>query len=207
MSELLAQLILARRSDDAENWMSILVFVILAIIWAIGSIVKAKANKAGDQDEQSPAKLVRKPPLHSREAREQMLRRLERPAGSAQDQSKKPRPAGQQPRMKFADLQAAVRKFAVEAEQAFQPQSGKKPPVLKPVLKEPQSPHKTVEHPEPISKIAKGLQDKRAYEPEQIPEPEYLSELLADYADPEELRRAILHYEILGRPLSLRDSP
>jgi len=207
MSELLAQLILARRSDDAENWMSILVFVILAVIWAIGGIVKAKANKAGDQDEQSPAKPVRKPPLHSREAREQMLRRLERPAGSAQSQSKKPRPAGQQPRMKFADLQAAVRKFAVEAEQAFQPQSEKKTPALKPVLTDPQIPPKTVEHPEPISKIVKGLQDKRAYEPEQMPESEYLYELLTDYADPEELRRAILHYEILGKPLSLRDFP
>jgi hypothetical protein len=29
-------------------------------------------------------------------------------------------------------------------------------------------------------------------------------ELLLDYADPEELRRAILHYEILGKPLSMR---
>lgn len=45
----------------------------------------------------------------------------------------------------------------------------------------------------------------QASEPAQMPESEYLSELLKDYADPEELRRAILHYEILGKPLSLRD--
>ena len=207
MSKLLAQLILARRSDDAENWMSILVFVILAIIWAIGSIVKAKANKAGGQDEQSPAKPVRKPPLHSREAREQMLKQLERPAGSAQDQGKQPRPAAKQPRMRFADLQAAVRKFAVEAEQSFQAQSGKKTPVSKPVLTEPQNPPRNVELLEPIGKTIKGLQDKRAYELEEMPESEYLSELLSNYANPEELRRAILHYEILGKPLSLRDYP
>ena len=207
MSELLAQIILAGRSEDANGWMNILIVIVLAVIWAIGGIVKAKANKPGAPGEQPPGKPGPKPPLHSREAREQMLRRLERPAGSAQGQGQQPRPAVKQPRMRFADLQAAVRKFAVEAEQSFQPQSGKKTPELKPVLTEPQSPPRTVEPTEPIGKIVKGLQNKLAYEPEQMPESEYLSELLLDYANPEELRRAILHYEILGKPLSLRDYP
>lgn len=135
-----------------------------------------------------------------------MLRGLQRPAGSAQSQRQRPRPAARQPRMKFTDLQAAVRKFAVEAEQAFQPQSGKPTPELEPPLKEPQIKAERVE-PKPISKTVKELQDERASEPAQMPESEYLSELLTDYADPEELRRAILHYEILGRPLSLRDQP
>ena len=207
MSKLLAQIILAGRSDDAEGWMNILIVVVLAVFWAIGGIVKAKAKKTGGPDEQLPGKPARKPPLHSREAREQMLKQLQRPADFAQGQRQQPRPAAQQPRMKFADLRAAVRKFAVEAEQAFQPQSGQKTPVLKPVLTEPQNPPKTVELTEPTGKNVKGLQDKRAYESEQMPESEYLYELLTDYADPEELRRAILHYEILGKSLSLRDYP
>ena len=207
MTELLAQVILAGRSDDAEGWMNILFVVVLAVFWAIGGIIKAKSNKPGGRDEQSPGKPVRKPPLHSREAREQMLKQLQRPAESAQDQGQQPRPVAKQPRMKFADLQAAVRKFAVEAEQAFQPQSGPKTPVLKPGLTDPQNPPKTVELTEPTGKNVKGLQEKRAYESEQMPESEYLCELLTDYADPEELRRAILHYEILGKPLSLRDYP
>ena len=204
MSELLARIILAGRSDDTENWMSILVFVVLAVLWAIGGIVKAKANKAGGGDEQSPDKPVRKPPLHSRDAREQMLKQLQRPVDSSQGQHQQPRPVAQQPRMRFADLQAAVRKFAVEAEQSFQSQSGKKTPVIKPVLTEPQNPPKAVELTEPIGKTVNRQQDKLVSEPEQI-ESEYLSELLLDYANPEELRRAILHYEILGKPLSLRD--
>jgi hypothetical protein len=208
MSELLAQIILAGRSDDKEGWMNILFVVVLAVFWAIGGIVKAKANKPGASEGRSPGKPVRKPPLHSREAREQMLKQLQRPSDSAQDQRQQPRPVAKQPRMKFADLQAAVRKFAVEAEQAFQPQSGQKTPVLKPGLTEPQNPPRAVELTEqPIGKTVKGLQDKRAYESEQMPESEYLYELLTDYADPEELRRAILHYEILGKPLSLRDFP
>jgi hypothetical protein len=207
MSELLAQIILAGRSDDAEGWMNILFVIVLAVFWAIGGIVKAKANKAGGRDEQSPGKLVRKPPAHSREAREQMLRQLQRPVSSAQGQRQQPRPAAQQPRMKFADLQAAVRKFAVEAEQSFQSQSGKKTPVLKPVLTEPQNPPKTVELTEPIGKTVKRQPDKPVSELEQMPESEYLSELILDFTDPDELRKSILYYEILGRPLSLRDYP
>ena len=206
MSELLAQLILARRNDDAEGWMNILIIIVLAVFWAIGGIIKAKGKKPGGRDEQLPGKAVRKPPLHSREAREQMLSRLQRPAGSAQSQQQQPRPAAQKPRLKFADLQTAVRKFAVQAEQAFQPQSGKPTPELEPPLTEPQIKAETVEL-KPTIKTVKGLQDKRVSEPAQMPESKYLSELLTDYADPEELRRAILHYEILGKPLSLRDFP
>jgi hypothetical protein len=41
--------------------------------------------------------------------------------------------------------------------------------------------------------------------PAEIPRAKYLSEILSDYENPESLRRAILHYEILGKPLSLRD--
>ena len=40
--------------------------------------------------------------------------------------------------------------------------------------------------------------------PVERPELILATESLLDYADPEELRRAILHYEILGKPLSLR---
>lgn len=207
MSELLAQIILAGRSDDAEGWMNILIVVVLAVFWAIGGIIKAKANKTGAPGEQPPGKPARKPPLHSKDAREQMLRRLQRPADSEQGQRQQPRPAAKQPRMKFADLQAAVRKFAVEAEQAFQPQSDKKTPAIKPVLTEPQKPPKAAEPTEPIGKTVNRLQDKLVSQPEQMPESEYLSELLTDYADPEEVRRAILHYEILGKPLSMRDQP
>ena len=41
--------------------------------------------------------------------------------------------------------------------------------------------------------------------PAEIPQAKYLSEILSDYDDPEKLRRAILHYEILGKPISLRE--
>jgi hypothetical protein len=203
MNDLLLQIILARRNDDAESWTNILFVVVLAVFWLVAGIIKAKAKKPGGRDEQLPGKPVRKPPLHSREAREQMLRQLDRPADSAQSQQ--PRPSAQKPRMKFADLQAAVRKFAVEAEQAFQVNTKEPAPELEPVLKEPQIKAEKPELTEPMTRTIKGFQEKRISEPEQMPESEYLSEILTDYSDPEELRRAILHYEILGKPLSLRN--
>jgi hypothetical protein len=58
--------------------------------------------------------------------------------------------------------------------------------------------------PEFTSEAIEKLEDKRVPIPTQVTPSEYLSELLLDYSDPEELRRAILHYEILGKPLSLR---
>jgi hypothetical protein len=41
--------------------------------------------------------------------------------------------------------------------------------------------------------------------PSEVSIPRYLTEILSDYADPEKIRKVILHYEILGKPLSLRE--
>lgn len=216
MNELLLLIILARRNNDVEGWMQILVFVALAVFWAVGGILKAKANKSqfGGKDN-LPRKPSRKPPLHSREAREQMLKKLERPADSVKGQHQQPRPTAQKPRMKFADLQAAVRKFAAEAEKAFEAEI--KEPVQKPKPPSPpvsqiKAQKSTLVEPmttafvEPVATSFKGLQDNQETEPPLIPESSvYLSELLTDYADPDEFRRAILHYEILGKPLSMRN--
>ena len=207
MNTLLVQIILAGRSDDVENWMNILFVIVLAVFWAVGGIIKARANKAGAQSEQSPRKLSRKPPMHSKESREQMLRRLQLAVGSAESQGQKPRPIAQKPRLKFGDLQAAVRKFAIEAEQAFRPETMEPVSESKPVLTEPKFMAVEEGPSEPMLETVIGLQDKQSSEPAQISDSEYLSEILADYADLEELRRAILYYEILGKPLSLRNPP
>jgi hypothetical protein len=204
MYDLLLQIILAQRNDDVERLMNILFIVVLAAFWLIGGIIKAKANKSGTQAKEQPRKPTRKPPVHSTQAREQMLRKLKRPGESAQSKSQQPRPATQKPRMKFADLQAAVRKFAVEAEKSFQADTKKPAPKPKPALSKPQIQSETVEYPEMKGTTIGELYDKQASAPIEVTDTEYLPELLTDYADPEQLRRAILHYEILGKPLSLR---
>ena len=42
MNDLLEQIILAARNNDVEGWMNILFVVVLAVLWAVGGIVKAK---------------------------------------------------------------------------------------------------------------------------------------------------------------------
>jgi len=210
MNDCLLQIILAQRNDDAERLMNILFVVVLAVFWLIGGIIKAKANKSERQEKLSSGKPVRKPPVHSRQAREQMLSRLQHPAGSgpAKDQRRQPRPSTQKPRMKFAELQAAVRKFAVEAEKAFQTDTNKSipKPRPKPASLKPQIQPEKSEFVKSIDITVTELQTSNSFEVKDVFEPEYLSELFTDYSDPDHLRMAILHYEILGRPLSLRDS-
>jgi hypothetical protein len=176
MNHWLAQLILAARNRDDRDggWMQILVFVILAVFYAVGSIVKAKANKtAPKKKERIPRKPVRKPPESTKEL--QMLKQLfglSEEAESSQpapSQAAKPqvRPAGR----KVTRPQPAARRKS-PAEAKMEKVSGRAA--------------KTA--------VATG-----------VPHTGYLSEILSDYDDPGKLRRAILHYEILGKPMSLRD--
>ncbi len=205
MYDLLAQIILAGRSDDAQSWMSILVFVVLAVFWAVGGIIKAKSRSSDTRDDKSmPRRPAHRPPAGiSRPPREQLLKQSRQPSGLAQ--RREYRPATKKPITKFAEIRAAVQKFAAEAEQAFQAQAGKPTPEAKIPVPKPEVKPDILKVPESTRKSLMQLEDKRAAVPAEMPEAEYLSGLLLDYADPEELRRAILHYEILGRPLSLRD--
>ena len=186
MNALLAQLILAR-GNDFEGWMDILVLVIIAAVYGLGTIIKTKRKKSQEQvEEELSRKSARKPATGGRGVLEQFFNELRSLAEPTQDRES--RPIGQPERQKIAHPQPAVRKYAAEAKQAGRVQ-------LTTRLAEPEFTGKTVE----------GLAGKRMDMAAEVPESKYLSEVLLDYADPDELRMAILHYEILGRPLSLRD--
>ena len=196
MNNLLAQIVLARQDP---GWINILVVVVMAIVWIIGGIVKATRTKSGD--EQQPSRVPsRKPPAHSRGAQQQMPGRAQRPVGPAQ----RPEQLSGAPKKRttLADLRATARKFAAEAEQAFQvqmPKPQKPSPQPKPEIR----PVATLSV-EPVATIVKNLDDKQAAAAD-VQRTQYLADLLSDYTDPEKLRRAIIHYEILGPPLSMRD--
>jgi hypothetical protein len=183
MNYWLAQLILAARKSDEDNgWVQILAFVILAIFYALGSIVKARANKTAPKGkEQIPRKPARKSPESTIDL--QMLKQFfglpEEPESSSQ-----PSPEASKPLVR-------VKRPAV-ARQVAMPQQVQ--------LKPEEVPELTVEAAVPL------VTAERAVAGAEIPQAKYLSEILSDYEDPEKLRRAILHYEILGKPLSLRDS-
>jgi len=191
----LAQVVLARRSSD-DGWMNILVVVVMAAIWIVGGIIKATKTKSGDKQQPSRA-TSRKPSAHGRGGQQQM--RTQRPARPAQ---RPEQPSGaQKKRTTLADLREAARKFAAEAEQAFQPQTTKPAPP-EPASKPQIQPETITTQIEPVVAPIKGFADKQASA--EMPPTQHLSDLLSDYANPDKLRRAILHYEILGPPLSLR---
>ena len=196
MSYWLTQLILAAQNGNKENgWVQILFFVILSIFWAVGSIIKAKANKtASKEKEQTPRKPIRKPPELTIDFK--MLKQLfglpEETESSSEPgpeefetQATKPqiaKPQVQPIGRKVTRPQPVVQKIPIETStiKAMEPQ-------VQPKLEK--VPGLTGE-----SEVLAGM-----------PQTKYLSDILSDYDDPEKLRRVILHYEILGKPISLRE--
>ncbi len=170
--------------------MDILILVVVAAVYGLGTILKTKRKKPQEQgEEELGRKPARKPATGGRGVLEQFFNELRNLAEPTQDRES--RPIGQPARQKIAHPQPAVRKYAAEAKQADRVQQE-----IETSLEAP---------PEYTSKTAKGLVSKRRKAMAEVPESKYLSEVLADFTDPEDLRMAILHYEILGRPLSLRD--
>jgi len=201
MINLFAQVVLARRSPDDEGWMNILVVIVMAVIWIIGGIVKAMKTKASEQ--QPSRSSTRKMPPHGRGAQQQMPGQAQPPAGPAPHPIQPSAPP--QKRLTLADLREAARKFAAEAERAFQqPQPPKSSPTPRP-----KPPSQAVPVPGPSTTPASLLTEPPVDRPTDRLRPQpaapQRSGLLADYADPDKLKQAILHYEILGPPLSLRD--
>ena len=203
-------MIFIARSRDPDGWMNILVLVIIAAVYGLGVIIKAKGKKSqGQTEEELGRKPARKPATGGRGVLEQFFNELRSLAEPTQ--GRESRPAGQPAPKKITRPQPVVRKYAAEAKRLLAKHKlSIQAPQVRPDFEELQEIETSLEAPpEFTSKTVKGLVSKRkdmAEVPEaEVPESEYLSEVLLDYADPGELRTAILHYEILGRPLSLRD--
>jgi len=212
MNELLTQIILAaRRRQDGKSWMNILFIVGLAVFWVIGGILKARANKKQKDEEQlthkpGPAPSNRVGVARPRAFQKTPYEQVQRPTART-PYIKELQPQIQPPRRKIARLQHAVQQFAIKIKEAQAI-----PPETIELLEEPELPPPTPqvqpdfqEPPEFTGKAVKELKAMRVGMPAETARLKYLAEILLDYADPDDLRRAILHYEILGRPLSLRD--
>jgi len=194
MNYWLAQLILAAQNRDRDTgWVQILIFVILTVFYAVGSIVKAKANKTALKEEkQVPRKPVRKPPAEAEGARE-LFKQPQRPV--------MPVPRSQaRPQVAKPQVQPSRRKVTRPATARSAPYGAgvTSPQPAGMVMLEPQMAMPQVQP--KLEKVTAGIAMPAEKQPAR-----YLSEILSDYDDPERLRRAILHYEILGKPLSLRD--
>jgi len=170
VNALLAQIIVAaRRGDDKDSgWMQLLIIVVLAAIYGVGGLLKARANKLERKEEEQ---LGRKPAPEPSEDAMAAKRLPARPDEQAQRpsppmQRSQYRPQVRPPGRKIMRPQLSVQKFIAKEEPAVWPETLE--PQLQPELKD-----------------------------------IYIGSLLG-FDDPDSLRKAILHYEILGKPLSLR---
>jgi len=174
MESYLAQLVLAARSDDVEKWSNILLVVVLAVFWAVAGLIKAKKAQQQGEEEQPGRTPEHKPAAALGALRKKLLQQSARLAGPVPGARHRP-----------------------QARQRLLTAVGTKPAAGSRLGTEPEA------VPEPVNKPIEELQDYRP-SPAEKPGPEFSPVFLPAYDDPEQLRRAILHYEILGKPLSLR---
>ena len=205
MNYFLAQIILVAQSRDPGGWMNILILVLVAAVYGIGTILKVKKGKKGqEQAEEEQGRKPQRKPQGGMGLLEQFVREIRHAVDPTQKQESRPtaQPAGR----KTARPQPAptIRKYASEPKRPGLELSIPAPQVRPDFEEFPELQTGIEVLPEYTTKTVEGLLGKRKGMAE-VPESKYLSEVLADFTDPEDLRMAILHYEILGRPLSLRD--
>ncbi|MGD2094462.1 MAG: hypothetical protein PVH77_05585 [Phycisphaerales bacterium] len=199
MNNIFAQIILGARGDGIEGWMDILILVFFAVVYGLGAILKSKKKKEKEEAQKlSPQEPAQKPAKKG--LIEQIVSEIQNAVKEAQQGQK------QKPAVKPAPkTQVAVRKYAAEAKQVTQTKSAQ-PSKSKSTMPVPKRRSSFEKLPE-LGASIQGLpgRGERIGVVSEAAESKYLSDVLSDYANPEELRRAILHYEILGRPLALRD--
>lgn len=182
MEHLLVQMIFAR-NGDTPKWLEFLPIILIAVFYAVGNILKSRADKAEKQKQgQGLKRPIRKPVFRPPEGRgaEPAIKKTPYP-----HQRRPGQPVQRQPR---PQMRPPLRPGSLESIESS---------------KLPQTSPKIEELPEFTSKAVKVLEEKPIVRKE-IPRIEVGLEYLLDVDDPEGLRRAILHYEILGKPLSLR---
>jgi len=182
----------ARNGGDREGgWSNLLVFVVLAVIYGLRMLAaRAKVSKQQQVAQPGQKKPVTKPP-------EGIAARPKALPAHAQ------RPQVQQVRRKVERRKPAVQRPAARTRPIAGLESKEltETPELWPAAS--QLRLKLEKLPDFTGKALKKNK-KRGVDGSDQSQPTWPIEVLLDYTDTDKLKRAILHYEILGKPLSLR---
>jgi hypothetical protein len=204
MNYILATILLARNEDTGNGgWIRIIVLVVLGLMYVLGGLAKMKANKDSEKEKEEfrgmPKRQPRYKPLEPTvQPRQAKPKRTPAPRPGVSRIT--PRPARQVRRPSETAMHRQRRHIAVRA-----PEVQKVPP--KKVFKPPSA---KVEEaiPSPVVSSEIGRTESVGIDvPYKQKEKELLSEEMPvlDFSDLDTLRKAIIHYEILGKPLSLRE--
>jgi len=186
--------------------MQVLVIVAMVIIYGISAIVKSRANKAEEEKEkQQQQKGVAGPGKRVRpeEVQPQRVKAI-RP---------QPIPVAKRVEVKREKAVGEAKADYVKTQELSQPKRRIAPKIGK-LLEFTSMAMETVEEivsetaeelPEVTGKTVRKLEKKYAVVPKQKARLEKVEKPLIDFTERNILRSAILHYEILGKPLALRE--
>lgn len=200
MGSFIEKFILAARNDDVDSWINILFVVILALFWVIGSIIKGKARKTKEMEDKSIGGEPRRPGGYPKGLRKELKESLGKLRQISKAEPPRRRPYYQQQKQARREIprtQPYIHKGPASIRSAKD-----KPPEPLPQIKELRPELKELSElvTPAIEQIETQFSDTFS-----MPQIEYLTEPMLDITDPDEIKKAILHYEILGKPLSLRD--
>jgi len=213
MDYFLLQFVLAAQNDDFEKWMNILFLVVLAVFWLIGGIVKVKSEHAKRQKKRKPTRdsATRSSPS-SKDPGELILEKIlgtfipdsGNQQRSVKQQAIKKPPRFQETRPKptsksLSDKYAMRQKISNKRKQRLSLQKKS----LETKFDELTQIEPDIEKlPEFTTDAIKSIESSYQEVTPDIP----VSNYLLDLSDSDSLKKAILYYEVLGRPMSLRDS-
>jgi hypothetical protein len=229
LTDTIAQFGILGQGSGFEGWSDLLVVVVLAVLWLAGGLVKTLSKKRSGPEgpARQPARpagtwqerLVRKAQEIQRAAEaksREMARGLEEQAG-LREQGGQPRPGREpasgraQPPAGRITIRQGPRGESVMVYERSEPQ----PPVQMPqAAREP-----PVRRAGPVARPSKARGSLPAVAKVVVAGPTFKPTAgrlpaepagfdvasLIDPSDPDALRKAILHYEILGKPLGMRD--
>ena len=190
MGELILQGLFGRLLLEGEDsgWMQLLVFVVVGVVYALGGIINARKRKGRlAQEDESPGEPA------SPEPQREPLRAIARPK----------QPQGSTVPRKSV-LQTFVEEITRAAQLDVQAPRPQQPP---PPARTPRIETEILELPKkPTRDAITAIQPKPlAIEAKQQAKADDLLVIAPELTGPDDLTRAILDYEILGKPVSLRD--
>jgi len=232
--ELAAQFNLLAQGPNFEDWGDFLVIAIMAALWLVGALAKAIGGRKGTQPaqpQQDSAK-QRRPRETWQERLAHKVEEMQRAAeGRPTRQSSQPRPhpASHPPVGKIkvrtrpkgdsvivferpstggtAEREQAIRQGEARRAVTAAGQRITRPPAVEPRIETPRPASEPL-----IDSMVGTLQEPpRPLEPSGVPSEAMRQSAglqptaIIDYSDPDALMKAILHYEILSKPLALRD--
>jgi len=215
MMEPITQFILLAGGVGTENWANILVIAVMAILWLVAGLVRMIGKKGPQQEQPEPEGSTGQPrrpgeSWHQRLARkaEEIQRRLEEQAGVREPG--RPRPPAREAATQSP--QAPGGKISVRPGQRGESGMVSERPQPQPST---QREHQVARQREAQRAVAAAGQYATASKLEPVPpvtsepmrEPTgFEPAAVIDDSDPDVLKKAVLHYEILGKPLALRES-